>query len=62
MFWKPNFILGMPKPFGLEKKQLLTSDLCLKRFGIPKMKLDFQKIGWKSKSSSTEYQKPSADM
>ena len=52
----------MPKPFGLEKKQLLTSDLCLKRFGIPKMKLDFQKIGWKSKSSSTEYQKPSADM
>ena len=66
VLWKSNFIFGMPKLFELDPKQLLTTEFHIlnhvsKRFGIPKMKSNFQNIGWKLKTSNTEFQKPSAD-
>ena len=51
----------MPKLFGLDQKQLVTPELCPKRFDIPKMKLVFQNNGLTFRSSNTECQKLNAD-
>ena len=53
---KSNFILGMPKLFGLGQKHLFTTEFhllnhaCPKSFGTSKIKLDFKNINWELRS------------